>query len=329
MEYKHIPVMLREVLSFLKPQPGQNYVDCTLGGCGYTVELAEKVKPGGIVLAIDLDELAIRNAKKIIQKLKIKNIILIHDNFKNLQDIIKCLWADKQVHLFSGIIFDLGLSSAQLEDQNRGLSFQLDAPLDMAFGQTAEEIRKIIPSTQTGVTTKYIVNRYKEEELVKILREYGEEKYARRIVRGIVNARRKKRIVKTGQLVEIIMKVVPKKYLHSKIHPATRTFQALRIATNNEFENLKLALPQAVNMLRKNGIIVVISYHSLEDRIVKQFFKRESRECICPSDAPICRCGHKAELKILTPKVVIPSEKEIKSNPRARSAKLRVSKKII
>ena len=318
--------MLDEVLEYLDPKEGQYFIDCTLGGAGYTIAIAKKVGPNGKVLAIDLDKLAIENAKFQISNFKFQNIVLIHDNFKNLSKIANKNFSAKggsafggKNKKFNGIVFDLGLSSAQLDDKNRGFSFQFDAPLNMAFGNVTNNSQN---------STEFIVNNFKEYDLRKIISEYGEERFAGRIARKIVENRKIKRIETTGQLVDIIKDVVPKKYLYSKIHPATRTFQALRIATNNELENLKEVLPQALSLLRKGGKLVVISFHSLEDRIVKRFFKTESRDCICPANYPVCRCQHKARIKILTKKVIMAAEEEVHDNPRARSARLRVAEKI-
>ncbi len=322
MEYKHTPVMLKKVLEYLNPQLDQYFIDCTLGGAGYTIAIAEKIGPTGKMLAIDLDELAIENAELQIKKQKLKNIILVNDNFKNLSKIVKTYFKGKQIAEFNGIVFDLGLSSTQLKDRSRGFSFQLDTPLDMAFKQMADG------PVQREQTTEYIVNNWPERELEKTIKEYGEERFARRIAQGIIDYKKIKQIKTTGQLVEIIKSAVPKKYQHGKIHFATRTFQALRIATNNELKNLREALPQAVDLLNKNGRIVVVSYHSLEDRIVKQFFKTESRDCICPPSYPACRCQHKARIKILTKKVIRAGEEDVRDNPGARSAKLRAAEKI-
>ncbi len=319
-DYVHTPVMLKEVLEFLNPLPGQNFIDCTLGSGGYTFSIAKRIASKGKIIGIDLDEKAIGYVQKKINKNKNKNIVLAHDNFKNLYKIVQIYWPNRQATKFAGVVFDLGLSSTQLQDRSRGFSFQLDASLDMAFSQKTDNKKQ---------TTEYIVNSYKNEKLEKILREYGEERYARRIAGAIVKARRRAPLKTTGQLVNIIREVVPAVYKKGQnIHFATRTFQALRIATNNELENLIQALPQAMNLLAKKGRIAVISYHSLEDRIVKKFFRQESRDCICPPQAPICQCGHKAKLKIITRKVIIPTDEEIKNNPRARSAKMRVAEKI-
>ncbi len=312
MEYKHTPVMLKKVLEYLNPQPGQYFIDCTLGGAGYTLEIAKRVGEKGRVLAIDLDKMAIENCRLKIVDCRLNNIILVNNNFRNLSKIAKQYFNNKKIN---GIVFDLGLSSAQLKDRNRGFSFQKDTLLDMAFGQSE-------------ISTIDIINKWKEENFKKIIREYGEERFARKITQGIVDYRKNKQIKTTGQLVEIIKSAVPKKYQHGKTHFATRTFQALRIATNNELENLREALPQALDLLTAGGRIAVVSYHSLEDRIVKQFFKTESKDCICPSSYPACRCQHKARIKILTKKIIRAGEEEVRDNPGARSAKLRVAEKI-
>lgn len=313
-EYKHIPVMLSEVLEYLDPKPGESFIDCTLGGGGYTRAIAEKVGESGLVLAIDEDELAINNFKNKYGALK--NVILAQDNFRNLAKITQQY--AKNHGKFRGIALDLGLSSAQLEDRQRGFSFQSQGNLDMGFGQ----------KRAGAETTEFILNNWEERELARIFREYGEEKFARKIAEKIVLARNKKRIATTQELVEIIKQAIPKRFHFGKIHPATRVFQALRIATNDELESLKLALPQMINLLNKGGKIVVVSYHSLEDRIVKNFFKQVSAECGCPAEIPVCQCAQKARLKILTKKPIIPTQEEIERNPRSRSAKMRVAEVI-
>ena len=314
MRYEHTPVMIEEVIKYLNPQPGEKIIDCTLGGGGYTWSIADRVGEKGKVLAIDLDELAIKNAKEKIKKTKNKNIILVHANFKDLSKIIKENF--KEDSRFDGIVFDLGLSSAQLQDRDRGFSFQLDSPIDMAFGRDDGARRR---------TTEYLVNHLGGKELEEILRKYGEERFAGRIARAITEARKAGPIKTTGRLKEIIEKSVPSFYKRGKIHFATRTFQALRIATNDELGNLEKALENSLENLRSGARIVVVAYHSLEDRIVKKFFKKESKNCVCPPELPVCRCGHAARLKILTPKVVIPKDSETENNPRSRSAKLRAA----
>lgn len=317
-QYEHTPVMLKEVLEFLSPGPGQNFIDCTLGGGGYTFAIAEKIAPAGKIISIDLDNKAIANAEKTIKQNKYQNIILVNENFKNLSNIVKNHWPGQQAPEFDGIVFDLGLSSDQLKDRNRGFSFQLDAPLDMAFGQLENEHR----------ATKHIINYWKQENLEALLYKFGEERYAKRIAASIVRARQEEEIKTTGRLVEIIASAVPAVYKRGKIHFATRTFQALRIAANRELENLRTVLPQAVDLLKTGGRLAVVSYHSLEDRIVKKYIKEERRACICPPSAPVCVCGHVPRLKIITPKIIKPGEEEVIRNPRARSAKLRVAEKL-
>ncbi len=327
MEYKHVPVMLEEAMRYLGLHEGEIAIDCTLGGGGYTFELAKIVGDKGRVIAIDADERAIKNAERIMQNAKLNNIEIIHDNFKNLGKIIKAKGIKKNV---SGVVFDLGLSSDQLQDRTRGFSFKLDAPLDMQVTSSKEQIVRNQTNTDKNANnkTEEIVNKWKVEDLERIIREYGEERYAGRIAFEINKTRKQKSIKTTSDLADIIKRAVPNNYEQGRIHSATRTFQALRIASNNELENLKKALPVALNSLKIGGRIVVVSYHSLEDRIVKNFFKQEAKNCLCPPQTPTCVCGHKAEVKILTKRPFTPTEEEIKNNPRARSAKLRAVEKI-
>jgi len=294
MPYFHIPVMLREVLKYLEPRSGQKFVDCTLGGAGYTLALAAKVGPAGKIIGIDLDDLAIKNAAKEIESRQLVNIVLVQDNFKNLKKIVKENFSE--LERLDGIVFDLGLSSAQLDDEARGFSFKGERPLNMAFGPD-------------NGSTEQIVNEFPLLELTRIFRDYGEEKRAYYIAKAIVAARQEKRIKTTSELVAIIEKAVPFRY-HVKIHPATRVFQALRMATNEELQVLSEVLPQAVKLLKPGGRIVVVSFHSGEDRIVKRFFKSTEN------------------LYVLTKRPLIPTETETADNPRARSAKLRAALKI-
>lgn len=325
MEYRHTSVMLKEIMEYLNPQEGGYFIDCTLGGAGYTLAIARKIGDKGRVLAIDLDQMALANARQKIELEnsasggKYTNIILAHDNFKNLSNIVKTSFPDDADVRFDGIVLDLGLSGAQLEDRDRGFSFREDAALDMSFdkgGETAE------------YSTRYIVNNFKASELEKIIKDYGEERFAKYIVNKIIKYREEQPIVTTGQLVGIIESAVPKKFQHGHTHPATRTFQALRIATNEELRNIEEVLPQAISLLKAGGRLVVVSFHSLEDRIVKHFFRTESKDCLCPSTQWQCDCGHKASLKVLTKKIIEPTEEEIKNNPKSRSAKMRVAEKI-
>ena len=300
MSYHHTPVMLPEVIEYLNPKTGEIIIDCTLGGAGYTLAIAQRVGEKGKVIAIDADEMAIENAKGKIENEKLSNIILVNENFKNLSAIINQIGLEK----VDGVVFDLGLSSAQLEDATRGFSFNSAATLNMEFGSRKPE---------SGIrNTEEIVNKFKPEELEKIIREYGEERFAKKIVGAIIKARRLKPIANSRELAAVISQAVPAKYRYGRIHPATRTFQALRIATNDELTNLKIALPQAADALAAAGRIVIISYHSLEDRIVKWFLRERQNQ---------------GAVKILTKKVVTATKAEMKNNPRARSAKLRAAVK--
>jgi 16S rRNA (cytosine1402-N4)-methyltransferase len=315
MEYQHIPVMLDDVLLGLQPKLGQSFIDCTLGGAGYTLALAKLVGESGKVLSIDLDDLALENAKEKIKKTNILNIVLVQDNFRNLQSIIEENFPkDFKV---DGVVMDLGLSSAQLDDDSRGFSFQGDRPLDMAFNQDGH----------TAIATTTIVNRYPLERLTHIFREYGEEPKAYLVAKKIIERRKKNWIKTTGQLLEIVSEVL-KPNPKSRINPATKIFQALRMETNRELEALKEVLPAAINLLKPGGKLAVVSFHSGEDKIVKEFLKEESRDCICPSSVPVCVCQHKARVKIITKKPIPASEDESRLNSRARSAKLRLAEKI-
>ncbi len=303
----HIPVMLEETLEALSVQSGGRYIDGTVGTGGHAVAILDRSSPGGQLLGIDADPEAIRVATERLQAYG-SSVRLVNGSFANMQAV--CFGYDfYPVH---GILFDLGLSSLQLEDEHRGFSFQRDAPLDMRFS----------PSQQT--TAADLVNTRAESELARLIKTYGEERYSHRIARHIVAERP---IRTTLQLVRAIEKAVPQ--ARGRIHPATRTFQALRIAVNNELENLKTALRQAVDLLGFEGRLVVISYHSLEDRIVKQFMRRESRDCVCPPGTPSCVCGHEAKLRLINTRVITPSLAETRLNPRSRSARLRAAERIV
>jgi len=299
----HTPVLLDETVSALAVQPGGRYIDCTLGGGGHAAAILERGAPGGQLLGIDADPEAIKAASIKLAAHR-DSILLINANFVKLQAI--CLKYDFQpVH---GILFDLGISSLQLDSAGRGFSFQHDAPLDMRFSPDQE------------VTVDDIINRYSEAEIARIIRTYGEEGYSHRIARCIVKERPVKTTLELARTVE--QAVGGRK---GRIHPATKTFQALRIAVNHELENLESALRQAVDLLGYGGRLVVISYHSLEDRIVKQFMQREAKGCICPPSIPACVCGHTACLRVLNKRVITPSSREVQLNPRSRSARLRAA----
>jgi len=303
----HIPVLVEEVIQGLAVQPGGRYVDCTLGGGGHALAILEHSSPGGQLLGIDADPDAIEVAKQRLAAYA-DSCLLINDNFVNLELI--CYKYDfLPVH---GILFDLGLSSLQLNGRSRGFSFQHRAPLDMRLNPNQE------------LTAADIVNTYSEAELAHLIKTYGEEGYSRQIARRIVQERP---IKTTLELARTIEQATGRR--RSKIHPATKTFQALRIAVNQELEHLESALKQAVDLLGFEGRLVVISYHSLEDRIVKQFMQREAKDCICPPGTPTCVCGHTASLRLLNRRVIVPSPAEVKTNPRSRSARLRVAERII
>jgi 16S rRNA (cytosine1402-N4)-methyltransferase len=303
----HIPVLVKETLEVLAVQPGGRYIDCTLGAGGHAAAILEGSSPGGQLLGIDADPEAIEIARARLEAYS-GSTLLINENFANLQAI--CLKYDFfPVH---GILFDMGLSSLQLNSNGRGFSFQHDAPLDMRLDPSQE------------VTAADIINTSSEVELAHLIREYGEEGYSRQIARHIVQERP---INTTLQLARTIERAIGGR--RGKIHPATKTFQALRIVVNQELEHLEVALKQAINLLGFKGRLVVISYHSLEDRIVKQFMQQESRDCICPPGIPTCVCGHTAGLRLVNKKVIAPSLVEVQVNPRSRSAKLRAAERII
>jgi 16S rRNA (cytosine1402-N4)-methyltransferase len=302
----HIPVLLSETIDALAVQPGGRYIDCTLGGAGHASAILEKASPGGQLLGIDADPAAIERARKTLAPYR-DAVLLVNNNFANLQTI--CIKHDFfPVH---GILLDLGLSSMQLEDTTRGFSFQHDDPLDMRISPTQK------------ITAADIVNKSPEARLAEIIRTYGEEYSSHRIASTIVNSRP---VNTTGQLAALIERAIGRK---GKIHPATKTFQALRIAVNQELEHLESVLKQAIELLGFEGRLVVITYHSLEDRIVKQFYQKESRGCICPPEVPVCICGHTPRLKIINRKVIVPSSAEVRDNPRSRSAKLRTAERLI
>ncbi|MBI2836507.1 MAG: 16S rRNA (cytosine(1402)-N(4))-methyltransferase RsmH [Chloroflexi bacterium] len=302
----HIPVLLRESVEALAVHPGGRYVDCTLGGGGHAVAILERCMPGGHLLGIDADPAAIEAASASLVAYR-DSFRLVNENFARVGDICRR-------HNFvpvDGILFDLGLSSMQLEAANRGFSFQTDAPLDMRFGPGQK------------LTAADIVNTYPEDQLAGIIWTFGEERRSRRIALQIVRSRP---LRTTFDLVSVIERAVGQR--HDRIHLATRTFQALRIAVNEEMTNLEKALAQAVELLSPGGRLVVISYHSLEDRIVKQFMRRESTDCVCPPGTPMCVCEHKASLALVNRKIMTPSPTEIEANPRSRSARLRAAERL-
>ncbi|MGB9780011.1 16S rRNA (cytosine(1402)-N(4))-methyltransferase RsmH [Caldanaerobacter sp.] len=308
MEYLHKSVLLKEAIENLNINPQGIYVDGTLGGGGHSEEILKRLTTGKLI-AIDRDEEAILTAK---ERLKMyENVIFIKDNFKNIKEILRGLGIKK----IDGVILDLGVSSYQLEEVERGFSYMKDAPLDMRMDKNSP------------FSAYDVVNKYSEKELERVIREYGEEKWASRIARFIVEERKKGDIKTTSQLVEIIKKAIPASARREGPHPAKRTFQAIRIEVNEELKDLDKALEDMVEVLRGKGRIAVITFHSLEDRIVKNTFKKLENPCTCPPDLP-CTCGKEPMIKIITKKPILPSKEEVEENPRARSAKLRVAEKL-
>lgn len=297
----HLPVLQKEVVYYLDPKPNENFVDCTIGSGGHSLAILEKTSPNGKILGIDRDKEIINLFKKYIDKKFQKRLILVADNFANLKNIV----AKTKFNRVKGILFDLGLSSWHIEKSGRGFSFLRNEPLIMRYDATQDSKEKL--------SAAKIVNYWPREKIEKILKEYGQEKFARKISEKIVEERKIRPITTTFRLVEIIKSATPRQYHKAKIHPATRTFMALRIAVNDELTSLRLALPQALEILEPGGKIAVISFHSLEDKIVKEFFKTKQKL---------------KEIDILTPKPVVPSFEERINNPRSRSAKLRVAVKI-
>lgn len=317
----HIPVLLKEVLEFLQPRAGGAYVDGTLGGGGHTEAILERSAPDGKVLGIDTDAEAIeRVSQRLAGMVQSGRLRLAQGNFAELARIVK----DEAGFMSSvdGILLDLGFSSYQMEDPERGFSFSADGPLDMRLDRSQE------------LTAFDLVNSASEQELADIFWKYGEERRSRQIAWRIVRERAKAPIRNTAQLARLAAAGMPHK--PGTIHPATRIFQALRIAVNGELESLQEALPQMLEALSagehtggSGGRMVVISFHSLEDRLVKGFMRREASDCICPPGTPVCVCGHKARLRILTPRPVTPTSEEVNAHPRARSAKLRAAEVVV
>jgi len=302
----HAPVLVEEVIRFLAVQPGGRYVDCTVGGGGHAAAILEAAAPGGLLLGIDADPKALEIAAQRLAPFR-DSVRLLEANFRELAQVCR-------QHNFipvHSVLFDLGVSSFQLANIERGFGFQVEAPLDMRF------------SPRQALTAADIVNRYPEGELADLLWRFGEEPASRRIARAIVRARP---LSSTTELAAVVTRAIPGP--HRRIHPATRTFQSLRITVNDELAALTEALDQARDVLGQDGRLVVIAFHSLEDRIVKQFLKREARDCICPPETLRCTCGHRASLRILTRRAVRPTPAEVAANARSRSARLRAAEKL-
>lgn len=314
---EHRPVLPREVLHHLAVRPEGVYVDATVGGGGHASEIARRLDPerGGRLLGLDVDPEALAVAQERLREFLRRGVVeLVRASYVDLGRVLD----ERGIEAVDGVLFDLGLSSLQLASAERGFSFRSDGPLDMRFDPEGE------------VTAAQIVNEYPEEELVRVLREYGEERHAARIAAEIGKARRERPIETTQELVDLVLRAIPKPAQRASfrrgLHPATRTFQALRIAVNRELENLAEGLEVAFQRLKPGGRLVVISFHSLEDRLVKRFLQERARGCICPPELPVCRCGRVSQARIVGK--ALPSAEEIAENPRARSARLRALEKL-
>jgi len=309
--FKHTTVLLNEAVDGLKIKADGRYVDCTLGGAGHSLLIATKLNENGRLYSFDQDEQALTAAQEKLDKLGDK-VELIKSNFIYIKEELSNLG----VATVNGVLFDLGVSSPQLDEEDRGFSYRYDAPLDMRMNREQE------------LTAEIIVNTWTEESIAKIIFQYGEEKFSRRIARKIIEYRANKRIETTGELVDIIKEAIPAPARRTGPHPAKRTFQAIRIAVNDELNVFESALKDAIELLQPGGRVAVITFHSLEDRICKNIFTTLAQGCICPPDFPICSCDNLPKLKIITRKPIIPSNEELEGNPRARSAKLRIAEKL-
>lgn len=307
MEFRHKSVLLEESIESLCVKPDGIYVDGTLGGGGHSYEICRRLSEKGRLIGIDQDAAAIEAATRRLGEFK-DRVTIVRSNYCNMRQELGKLG----ITSVDGVILDLGVSSYQLDEANRGFTYREDVPLDMRMDQR-----------QTR-TAKDIVNEYSEAELYRVIRDYGEDKFAKNIARHIVNARKEKTLETTGELIHVIKAAVPMKVRAVGGHPAKKTFQAIRIELNRELEVLQNSLEDMINMLNDGGRICVITFHSLEDRIVKNEFRRCEDPCICPKEFPVCVCGRKPKGKVITKKPIVPSEQELEENKRAKSSKLRV-----
>ncbi len=307
MGFKHVPVLLEECIKNLNIKEDGIYIDGTIGGAGHSGEIVKHLSKNGLLIGIDQDEIAIKTSAEILAGTN-SRVKLVRDNFSNLKYILE----DLKIEGFDGLLLDLGVSSYQLDKVERGFTYMHDAPLDMRMDN-----RNIL-------TAREVVNSYSENDLEEIIKNYGEERWAKRIARFIAKFRKDEEIETTHQLVDIIKKAIPKGARTDGPHPAKRTFQAIRIEVNKELDVIKGTIEAAVEKLNTGGRICIITFHSLEDRIVKNTFRLLESSCICPQEFPICQCDKKSEVKIITRRPIVPTEKELKINPRSRSAKLRV-----
>lgn len=307
MEFKHKSVLLDETIESLNIKPNGIYVDGTLGGGGHSYEIAKRLMDGGRLIGIDQDEDAIRAAKERLSEFA-DRVTIVRDNYCNMPKVLDELGISK----VDGILLDIGVSSYQLDEAERGFTYKQDAPLDMRMDQRQE------------MTAKDIVNGYSEEDLYRIIRDYGEDKFAKNIAKHIVQARQIKPVETTFELDEIIKAAIPMKFRATGGHPAKKTFQAIRIELNRELEVLDESIDAMTDLLNDNGRLCIITFHSLEDRIVKTRFRKNENPCTCPPDFPVCVCGKKPKGKVITRKPIVPDEEELEENKRAKSSKLRV-----
>ncbi|EOU1110237.1 TPA: 16S rRNA (cytosine(1402)-N(4))-methyltransferase RsmH [Clostridium perfringens] len=310
MEFKHVSVLLDECINALNIKEDGIYVDCTLGGAGHSSEIVKRLSSYGRLIGFDQDKDALKAAGERLKDYK--NVTYVHSNFYAIYDVLTDLGIDG----VDGILMDLGVSSYQLDNGERGFSYMQDAPLDMRMNRENE------------FSAYEIVNTYSEEELYRIIKEYGEEKFAKRIAGFIVKNREEKNIETTLELVEIIKAAIPAKARREGPHPAKRTFQAIRIEVNKELEIISKTILDGVKKLNKGGRMAIITFHSLEDRIVKNTFKELANPCTCPSEFPVCVCNRKPEVKLISRKPIEASKEELEFNPRSRSAKLRIIEKL-
>ncbi len=307
MAFKHTSVLLKETVDGLAIKPDGIYVDATLGGGGHAYEVLKRLGDKGRLVGIDQDEAAIEAAGERLREFG-DRVTIIRSNYCDMKSQLKSADIEK----VDGIVLDLGVSSYQLDTAERGFSYRMDAPLDMRMDQRQQ------------MTAKDIVNTYSETELLRIIRDYGEDRFAKNIAKHIVQERTKKTIETTGQLSEIISHAIPMKIQKTSGHPAKRTFQALRIELNHELDVLKNSLDEMIGLLNPGGRICIITFHSLEDRIVKSAFRKNENPCVCPSHFPVCVCGNVSRGCVITKKPILPGEEELKDNSRAKSAKLRI-----
>ncbi|CAB3391776.1 16S rRNA (cytosine(1402)-N(4))-methyltransferase RsmH [Kyrpidia spormannii] len=312
MAFRHEPVLLHEVLAILQPRPGGLYVDGTVGGGGHAQAILEASAPDGRLIGIDQDDEALTASKERLTRYG-GRVTTVKGNFRHIKEI---LWSLGVIEGVDGILLDVGLSSPQVDEAERGFSYRLDAPLDMRM------------DLSETLTARDIVNSWPEAELARVVRDYGEERWAGRIAKAIVKRRQRQAIETTGELAELVKEAIPAASRRHGPHPARRTFQALRIAVNDELGALEEGVKGALDVLRPGGRLAVIAFHSLEDRIVKRILAEEARSCICPPQAPVCTCGRRPRVRLIGRRPIVPGPEELARNPRARSAKLRGAERL-